>query len=84
VVKNSLSLSAVLTAEPGAVVVVVSAEVVLADVAGTGAGAGACSKSNTWEKAASRRVTPRLGALAAASALDTVLVLAELAVALLA
>jgi hypothetical protein len=84
VVKNSLSLSAVLAAVPAAVVVVVVvlAEVVLADVAGTGA--GACSKSNTWEKAASRRVTPRLGALAAASALDTVLVLAELAVALLA
>jgi hypothetical protein len=82
VVKNNLSLSAVLAAVPAAVVVVVLAEVVLADVAGTGA--GACSKSNTWEKAASRRVTPRLGALAAASALDTVLVLAELAVALLA
>jgi hypothetical protein len=77
VVKNSLSLSAMLAAVPAAVVVFagVVAPVVVAD---------ACSKFSTLLKAASKRVTPRFGAGVAASVLGTVLMVADVVVAALA
>lgn len=74
VVKNSLSLSAVLVVVPAAGVVVVSAGVAVpVEVA------GGCSRFKTLLKAATRRVKRRFGAGAAASVLGTVLVVAGVA-----
>jgi hypothetical protein len=70
VVKNSLSLSAVLVEVAAAVLLAVSAEAVLVAPVVV---AGGCNKFSTLEKAANRRVTPRLGAGDAASVLGTVL-----------
>lgn len=77
VVKNSLSLSAVLVAVTVAVLLAVSAGVVLAAPVVV---AGSCNKFNTLEKAASNRVTPRLGGGDAASVLGTVLAVAGVVV----
>jgi hypothetical protein len=79
VVKNSLSLSAVLVAVPAAVVVVVVVVVFVGVVVAGGGVTGGCSKFSTLLKAASKRVTPRLGAGDAVSELGTVLVLAGVA-----
>jgi hypothetical protein len=83
VVKNSLSLSAVLVAvAASAVVVVVVLVVPVAGVAGVvGEVADDCRRLSTLLKAANRRVTPRLGAGAAVSVLGTVFVVAVVAVA---
>jgi hypothetical protein len=79
VVKNSLSLSAVLVAVPAAAVVVLVVPV--AGVVGVlVAVAGGCRRLSTLLKAANRRVTPRLGAGAAMSVLGTVFVVAVVAV----
>jgi hypothetical protein len=77
VVKNSLSLSAVLVAVAAAVLLVVSAGAALTAPVVV---AGGCSKFNTLEKAANRRVTPRFGAGDAASVLGTELVVAGVVV----
>jgi hypothetical protein len=83
VVKNSLSLSAVLVAvAASAVVVLVVLVVPVAGVAGVvGEVADDCRRLSTLLKAANRRVTPRLGAGAAVSVLGTVFVVAVVAVA---
>jgi hypothetical protein len=77
VVKNSLSLSAVLVEVAAAVLLAVSAEAVLVAPVVV---AGGCNKFSTLEKAANRRVTPRLGAGDAASVLGTVLAVAGVVV----